>query len=105
MGTRHCGRVGTHHRGVRSDFRCLESHLKKKRAIFKFSFFAKNAPKCAKKYFCVSGHYRNLKTYLDTKFQLIWPSNEARASKWAFFFPKVIFFWPKSGSFILFFIF
>ena len=44
-------------------------------AVLKFSFFAKNAPKCAKKYFCVSGHLGNLKTYLDTKFQLIWPSN------------------------------
>ena len=52
-----------------------------------------------KKYFCVSGHLGNLKTYLDVKFQLIWPSNEARASKQAFFFSKVIFFWPKSGHF------
>ena len=30
---------------------------------------------------CVSGHLGNLKTYLDTKFQLIWPSNEARNKK------------------------
>ena len=61
------GSVGTHHGGVRSDFRCLQSHLKKKRknfAVLKFSFFAKNAPKCAKKYFCDSGHLGNLKPIL-----------------------------------------
>ena len=36
-----------------------------------------------KKYFCISGPLGNLKTNLDAKFQLIWPSNKARASKWA----------------------
>ena len=30
-----------------------------------------------------NGNYGNLKTYLDAKFQLILPSNEARTSKWA----------------------
>ena len=34
-----------------------------------------------KKYFCVSGHLGNLKTYPDTKFQLIWPSNKANNKK------------------------
>ena len=29
----------------------------------------------------VSGPLGNVKTYLDTKFQLIWPSNEARNQK------------------------
>ena len=60
--------------------------------IFKFNFFAKNAQK---KYFCVSGHYGNLKTYLDTKFQLIWPSNKARTSKWAWRGQKKITFEKK----------
>ena len=55
---------------------------------FKFIFLAKNAQKNAKKN-CVSGPLGNLKTYLDAKFQLIWPSNEARASIDHFFWPQV----------------
>ena len=82
---RHCGRVGTHHGGVRSNFRCLQSHLKKKTGKFKFCFLAKNAQKKRKKKKIVSGPLGNVKTYLDTKFQLIWPSNEARASRNHFF--------------------
>jgi len=46
---------------------------------------AKNAPKKRKKKKIVSGPLGNVKTYLDTKFQQIWPSNEARASKNHFF--------------------
>ena len=34
---------------------------------------------------CISGPLGNVKTYLDAKFQLIWPSNEARASSDHFF--------------------
>ena len=41
--------------------------------------------KNAKKKKIVSGPLGNVKTYLDTKFQLIWPSNEARASRNHFF--------------------
>ena len=57
--------------------------FKKKRpnfAVFKFCFFAKNAPKCANFFFGVSGPLGDVKTYLDAEFQLIWPSNEARTS-------------------------
>merc|ERR1712105_374286 len=81
---RHCGRVGTHHGGVRSDFRCLQSHLKKKNGKIQFFFWPKMRKKTQKKKI-VSGPLGNVKTYLDTKFQLIWPSNEARASRNHFF--------------------
>jgi len=66
---------------VYNQFLHASGQIKKKKrqnfAVFKFCFFAKNAPKCAKIFFCVSGPLGNVKTYLDTKFQLIWPSNEA----------------------------
>ena len=69
--TRHCGRVGTHNGGVQSVFRCPRANLKKKRpnlAVFKFCFFAKNAPKCAKIFFCVSGPLGNVKPILTSNF-------------------------------------
>ena len=69
--------------------------IKKKTAVFKFGFFAKNAPKNAKKYFCVSGHLGNVKTYLDTKFQLIWPSNSRENQNNTLFFQKWSFFGRK----------
>merc|ERR1712074_56663 len=46
---RHCGRVGTHHGGVRSNFRCLQSHLKKKRKNKIFFFWQKKEKKKKKK--------------------------------------------------------
>ena len=84
--TRHCGRVGTHHGGVQSDFMCLQGHLKKtgKFCPFKILFFCQKCAKMRKKkYFCVSGHLGDLKTYLDAKFQLIWPSNKASDHFWS----------------------
>merc|ERR1712105_563683 len=65
--------------------------FKKKRENSNFVFWPKMRQKNAKKKKIVSGPLGCVKTYLDTKFQLIWPSNEARASsdhffgiKWAF---------------------
>merc|ERR1712105_497022 len=79
--------------------------FKKKNGKIQKKKLAKNAPKKRKKKKIVSGPLGNVKTYLDTKFQQIWPSNEARASsdhffgkknnffeKLSFFFKKVIFF-------------
>ena len=50
-----------------------------------------------KKYFCVSGHLGNVNTYLDAKFQLIWPSNEASDQKRSLFFQKWSFFDKQVG--------
>ena len=56
--------------------------FKKKTGKFKINFLAKNAPKKRKKKKkIVSGPLGNVKTYLDAKFQLIWPSNEATDKK------------------------
>merc|ERR1712105_529004 len=80
--------------------------FKKKTGKLKKKKMAKNAPKKRKKKKIVSGPLGNVKTYLDTKFQQIWPSNEARASSDHFFgkknhfFEKLSFFSKKSFFFI-----
>ena len=81
--------------------------FKKKTGKLKKKNLAKNAQKNANNFFCVSGPLGNVKTYLDAKFQLIWPSNEARASRNHFFgnfrafFEKLSFF-QKSHFFSFF---
>ena len=81
--------------GVYNQFLHASGQIKKKNGkILPFSNFV-FLPKMrqnAQFFFCVSGPLGNVKTYLDTKFQLIWPSNEARASKRSLLKKKVYYF-------------
>merc|ERR1712002_1051199 len=85
----HCGYVGTHHWGVQSGFRCLQTNLKIKTGKFyhfQILFFAITQPKIVESAQNQSHPTHLLKIYVHTKFQLIWPSNGQENKKWSLLF-------------------
>ena len=75
--------------------RRILAELRPKNWFFFFWFFGHNSAKIHRNFFFQKRHPDwFLKTYLHTKFQLIWPSNEEINPKYT-----PVFFWPKNDLF------